>query len=132
MLRALLAESEKITILEGPPPSFELDTDSWLPGLVEGPVPSQIAMCRLRSENAPELVERCYRAWHDRQPISLEYRSEEGFTDQAQIIAARWGEIDEGQVLLLWVRVVQDPFQVPIDFDDPSDDMPDDGFDLLS
>ena len=126
-----MADQEKITIIEGPPPTFELDTDSWLPGLVEGPVPSQIAICRLRSENAPELVERGYRAWRDEQPISLEYRAEDGLTDQAQIIAARWGEVEEGHVLLLWVRVVQDPFQVRIDFDDPSDDMPDDGFDPI-
>lgn len=127
-----MAEPDKITIIEGPPPTFELDTDSWLPGLVEGPVPSQVAMCRLRSQNAPELVERCYRAWRDYQPMTLEYRSEEGLTDEAQIIAARWGEIDEGQVLLLWVRLVQDPFQVRIDFDDGSDDYPDDGLDPLT
>ena len=89
-------------------------------------------MCRLRSQNAPELVERCYRAWRDGHLMSLEYRSEEGLTDEAQIIAARWGELDDGQVLLLWVRLVQDPFQVRIDFDDGLDDFPDDGFDPLS
>lgn len=124
-----MGEPEKITIIEGPPPTFELDSDSWLPGLVEGPVPSQIAMCRLRSPNAPQLVERCYRAWRDRQPISLEYRSEDGMTDQASIVAARWAEVEEGQVLLLWVRLIQDPFQVRIDFDDAEND---DGFDPLS
>ncbi len=124
-----MGEPEKITIIEGPPPTFELDSDSWLPGLVEGPVPSQIAMCRLRSQNAPELVERCYRAWRDRQPISLEYRSEDGMTDQASIVAARWAEVEEGQVLLLWVRLIQDPFQVRIDFDDAESD---DGLDPTS
>jgi len=124
-------EPEKITINEGPPPTFELDTDVWLPGLVEGPVPSQVAMCRLRSPNAPELVQRCYRAWRDSQPISLEYRSEEGLTDQAPIIAARWTEMDEGQVLLLWVRLIQDPFQIHIEFDDSPDDGPDDDFEPL-
>lgn len=117
-----MGESDKITIIEGPPPTFELDSDSWLPGLVEGPVPSQIALCRLRSHNAPELVERCYRAWRDEQPITLEYRSEDGLTDQAPIVAARWAEVDHGQVLLLWVRLIQDPFQVRIDFDDAESD----------
>ena len=126
-----MREPEKITIIEGPPPTFELDTDVWLPGLVEGPVPSQVAMCRLRSPNAPELVQRCYRAWRDGQPISLEYRSEEGLTDQAPIIAARWTEMDEGQVLLLWVRLIQDPFQVHIEFDDSPDDGSDDDFEPL-
>ncbi len=127
-----MAETDKITIIEGPPPTFELDTDAWLPGLVEGPVPSQVAMCRLRSQNAPELVERCYRAWRDGHPMSLEYRSEEGLTDEAQIIAARWGDLEEGQVLMLWVRLVQDPFQVRIDFDDGPEDFPYYGFDRLS
>jgi hypothetical protein len=117
-----VGEPEKITIIEGPPPTFELDSDSWLPGLVEGPVPSQIAMCRLRSQNAPELVERCYRAWRDRQPITLEYRSEDGLTDQAPIVAARWAEVEQGQVLLLWLRLIQDPFQVRMDFDDAEGD----------
>ncbi|MGH2619674.1 MAG: hypothetical protein ACRDHG_03760 [Anaerolineales bacterium] len=126
-----MREPEKITIIEGPPPTFELDTDVWLPGLVEGPVPSQVAMCRLRSPNAPELVQRCYRAWRDGQPISLEYRSEEGLTDQAPIIAARWTDMDEGQVLLLWVRLIQDPFQIRIEFDDSPDDGPDDDFEPL-
>lgn len=117
-----MGEPEKITIIEGPPPTFELDTDAWLPGLVEGPVPSQVAMCRLRSNNAAELVERCYREWRDGQPISLEYRSTDGLTDQAPIIAARWAVVEEGQVLLLWVRLIQDPFQVRIDFDDAESD----------
>lgn len=117
-----MVEPEKITIIEGPPPTFELDSDSWLPGLVEGPVPSQIAMCRLRSQNAPELVERCYRAWRDGQPITLEYRAEDGLTDQAPIVAARWAEVDEGQVLLLWLRLIQDPFQVRMDYDDAESD----------
>lgn len=117
-----MGEADKITIIEGPPPTFELDSDSWLPGLVEGPVPSQIALCRLRSQNAPELVERCYRAWRDRESISLEYRSEDGPTDQAPIVAARWVEVEEGQVLLLWVRLIQSLFQVRIDFDDAEGD----------
>ncbi len=64
--------------------------------------------------------------------MTLEYLSQEGLPDQAQIIAARWGESDEGQELLLWVRLLQDPFQVRIDFDDGPDDYPDDGFDPLS
>jgi hypothetical protein len=127
-----VSEPEKITIIEGPPPTFELDTDSWHPGLVEGPVPSQVALCRLRSQNAPELVERCYRAWRDGQSITLEYRSEEGLTDEAPIIAARWVEVEEGQILLLWVRLIQDPFQVRIDFDDSFDDGSEDAFDTPS
>jgi hypothetical protein len=126
-----MEKPEKITIIEGPPPTFELVNDAWLFGLTESPYASQIAMCRLRSHNAPELVERCYRAWRDGLPISLEYRSDDGLTQQAPIIAARWLELMEGQVLLVWVRLGEDEVEIEIDFDDFDDAFfeDDEGFD---
>ena len=126
-----MEKPEKITIIEGPPPTFELVSDAWLFGLTESPYACQIAMCRLRSENAPELVERCYREWRDRLPISLEYRSDDGLTQQAPIIAARWLEVLEGQVLLVWVRLGEDQVEIEVDFDDFDDAFfeDDEGFD---
>lgn len=128
-----MAEPEKITIIEGPPPTFEVVHDPWLMGLTEGPVPSLVAMCRLRSGNAPALVERCYRAWRDGQSISLEYRNMEGLTQEAPIVAVRWLEVMEGQVLLVWVRLEDTELDIEIDFDDFDDtfyDDEDDDFDL--
>jgi hypothetical protein len=128
-----MSEPMKITIIEGPPPTFELVQDPWLLGLTEGPFPTRVALCRVRTVNGPELVERCYRAWRDRQPISLEFRTEEGETQQATIVAARWIEKPEGDLLYLWVRLSEDEIELDVgfnldDFDDASDDV--DGFDF--
>jgi len=125
-----MGDQDKITIIEGPPPTFELDNDPWLAGLTEGPTPSQVAMCRVRAGNGPALVERCYRAWRDGQSINLEYRNEDGLTQLAPIVAARWAELAEGHVLILWLRLEQGEIEVEIelgiddiddDFDEPDD-----------
>lgn len=119
-----MTEPEKITIVEGPPPTFELVSDPWLHSLIESPLPSRVAICRVRAFNGPELVERCYRAWHAGEPIFLEYRDEQGLTDQASIIAVRWVEQQEGDMLLLWVRLEESEIEIEldIDFDDIDDD----------
>jgi hypothetical protein len=121
-----MADPEKITIIEGPPPTFEAVSDSWAFGLAEGPIPFQIALCRLRAVNGPALVERCYRAWHAGQPTSLEYRSEDGLTHEAPIVAARWAEVDEGQILLLWIRLQPEDVEFEIEVDDELDEDADD------
>lgn len=118
-----MAEHEKITIIEGPPPTFELASEAWLLGLTEGPVPTQIALCRVRTANGPQLVERCYRAWRDRETIHLEFRSEDGLTQQAPIVAVRWVEVEQGDVLLLWVRLADDEIEIELDFDLEDDDI---------
>ncbi|HEY42940.1 MAG TPA: hypothetical protein G4O11_03050 [Anaerolineae bacterium] len=128
-----MPEPRKITIIEGPPPTFELVHDAWLLGLTEGPFPTRIALCRVRSINGPALVERCYRAWRDSQPISLEFQTEDGETREATIVAARWVEKPEGDMLYLWVCLSEDELEIEIgfdidDFDDIGDDI--DGFDF--
>jgi hypothetical protein len=127
-------EIEKITIIEGPPPTFEVVGEAWLLGLVEGPSAPQVALCRLRTFNGPALVERCYRAWRDSQGVQLEYRADDGLTQQAPVVAARWIEADQGQVLMLWVRMDADDVEVEIDFEaDDDEEEPDDtGFDLTT
>ncbi len=117
-----MTEPEKITIIEGPPPTFELVGDPWLLGLIEGPLPSRVAVCRVRTANGPALVERCYRAWHDGQPIHLEYRAEDGLTEQAPIMAVRFMESSEGHLLLLWVRVDEGDIEIEFEFDDEMED----------
>jgi hypothetical protein len=128
-----MSEPRKITIIEGPPPTFQLVHDPWLLGLTEGPHPTRIAVCRVRARNGPALVERCYRAWRDGLPINLEFRTEIGETRQATIVAARWVEKPEEDSLYLWVRLSEDEIELEIDFDlddfdDASDDV--DGFDF--
>jgi hypothetical protein len=131
-------EPEKITIIEGPPPTFELVNDPWLFSLMEGPIPSQVAVCRVRTANGPALVERCYRAWKNERTIYLEFRDSDGLTQQAPITAVRWLETEDGHVLLLWVRLedeIELEFEFDIDYDDDDlddfDDFDDDEDDSL-
>lgn len=121
---------DKITIIEGPPPTFEAITDGWALGLGEGPHLADIAVTRLRTFNGPSLVERCYRAWHNKQTINLEYRTPEGLQNQAPIVAARYVDVEEGQLLLLWVRLVDDQVELELGYEDESDEESDDDYDF--
>jgi len=95
---------DKITIIEGPTPTFEIVKDGWALGLNESHLLFEIGLTQLRTYNGQSLLERCHRAWRHNNAINLEYRDENGFENQSPILAARTLEVDEGQVLLLWVR----------------------------
>jgi hypothetical protein len=113
---------DKITIIEGPPPAFEMVNDGWALGLNEGPFLFDVAITRLRTFNGPALVERCHRAWRHKKDVHLEYRKEDGLEAEAPILAARALETTDGQVLLLWVRLEAKEFEIEMDFDDDSGD----------
>ncbi|MGH2581768.1 MAG: hypothetical protein ACRDFQ_02575 [Anaerolineales bacterium] len=115
---------EKITIIEGPSPTFELVDDGWSTGVMEGPSLYGVAVTQLRTFNGGELVERCYRAWSQKLPIHLEYRDEEGNTKNAVIVAARNTESDEGEVLMLWVRLPDAEIELAIGYEDDEGDDP--------
>jgi hypothetical protein len=120
---------EKITIIEGPPPTFETVGDGWILGLTESPNLYNIALTRLRTFNGPALIERCNRAWRHNNTINLEYRGLDGMEDHAPIVAARTLEADEGQMLFLWVRLEYDEEGEDdggeADFDDDDSAFPD-------
>ena len=120
-----MSEQEKITIIEGPPPTFELVNDPWLLGLTESSVPTQVAMCQVRTFDGAALLERCTDAWRDGEPITLEFRNEDGLTQEAPIIASRRMELEEGQILLLWVLLDVGDIEVDFDFDEFDDDYDD-------
>lgn len=109
---------DKITIIEGPPPTFEVVNDGWALGLNESPFLADIAVTQLRTFNGPSLVERCYRAWRKNQAISLEFRTSDGLQNEAPIVAARHVDIDEGQMLILWVRLVDDEVELELGYED--------------
>jgi hypothetical protein len=96
---------EKITIIEGPTPTFETPSESWAHSLAEGLRTPRVALTRLRTFNGPTLVERCWKAWNAGRPVYLEYRDGDGLTRQAQIVAARYAEAPEGHVLFLHVNL---------------------------
>ena len=112
---------EKITIIEGPTPTFELVGDGWAMGLQESPTLGAVALTRLRTFNGPALVERCHRAWRNQQPIHLEYRGEDGLISAKPIVAARTVTTQEGQVILLWIRLPETDIEVELEYDDDDD-----------
>jgi hypothetical protein len=113
---------EKITIIEGPPPTFELVEEGWSTGVMEGPTLYGVALTHLRTFNGGELVERCHRAWRAQEPIQLEYRDEDGNNKQAPILAARNAHTDEGEMLMLWVRLPDEEIELAFDYDDEEGD----------
>jgi len=116
---------EKITIIEGPTPTFELVGDGWAMGLQESPTLGAVALTRLRTFNGPALVERCHRAWRNQQPIHLEYRGEDGLISAKPIVAARTMNTQEGQVIMLWIRLPETDIEVELEYDDDDDDTTD-------
>jgi hypothetical protein len=77
------------------------------------------------------LVERCYRAWRQKQSIFLEFRSQDGLTQEAPIVAVRWLETPEGHMLMLWIRLQEDEIEIEFgfdfgDIDDDVDELDDD------
>jgi hypothetical protein len=120
---------DKITIIEGPPPTFEAVNDSWVLGLNESPTLGEIAVTRLRTFNGPALVERCHRAWRNHQSIHLEFRTPEGLQQQAPIVAARYLETEEGHLLILWVRLTDEEVELELGYEDDLGDSEDDDLD---
>lgn len=120
---------DKITIIEGPPPTFEGVSDGWALGLNEGPTLYTVGVTHLRTFNGPALIERCHRAWRNQNDIQLEYREQDGLEKFAPILAARTVESEEGQILVLWVRLEADETELlleEVDSDDIGDDIGDD------
>jgi hypothetical protein len=110
-----------ITIIEGPPPTFELISDGWPQGVSDTAQPANLAVTRLRTFNGQSLVERCYRAWNQREAIQLEYRQSDGLISQVPIIAARNIKTPDGDLLLLWLRLNQD-IDLELGYEDEDDD----------
>jgi hypothetical protein len=107
-----------ITIIEGPPPTFEPAREHWLFSIGEGPQPFFLALTRLRTFNGAALVERCYRRWSANLPIHLRYRNPLGLEEETPIFAARSVKTQEGDVLLLWVSL--NPEQVKTELNNDS------------
>ena len=119
---------DQISIIEGPPPTFERIEAGWVMGLSESANQYELAITHLRTFNGPALVERCHRAWRKQSTMYLNYRNQMGLEERAPIFAARNVETPDGHMLLLWVR--RDPEEVEeedsadIDDDDETDDPP--------
>ncbi len=112
---------DKITIIEGPPPTFEAVADDWATSLSDSSAIYNMALTQLRTFNGPALLERCHKAWRNGHSMDLEYRDELGMEAHAPIMAARTLETNEGQMIMLWVRLPADESEFVVeegDFDD--------------
>jgi hypothetical protein len=98
-------EPELIEIIEGPPPEFQPTIQSWLQSLYEGPEVSEVAMCQLRTATGKDIQERCELAWQEGRPVLLDYPDQWGMRQQLDVVALRLSEVDEGQLLTIWVAV---------------------------
>jgi hypothetical protein len=127
-------EDSKITIIEGPTPTFEVVYDTWANGIVDGASLASVAVTRLRTANGHSLVERCYRAWSRKDPIHLEFKGSDGLKQEVPIVAAQAAETDDGEMLLLWVRLSERDLVIDFVYEDDEefddfDDYDDDDFD---
>jgi len=120
---------EKITIIEGPPPTFEAIPDLWIHGLAEGMTQANMLVTHLRTFNGPDLVERCYKAWRTQNNIKLEYRTHEGLQAEVPIVAARTLNTDDGDMLMLWLRFSDDAVEIEIGYEDDPGEEDDDDWD---
>jgi len=132
------AMNNKITIIEGPTPEFQTLSDpsfndgslNWVNGILEGPYLYDTAFTNLRTFDALKLLDRCQAAWADKQTMYLEYKDRIGLKQEDPIIAARAVKVEEGDMLLLWVRQeISDTEEENEDFDendnfDENDDLP--------
>ena len=133
------AMNNKITIIEGPTPEFQTLSDhhfndgslNWVNGILEGPYLYDTAFTNLRSFDAQKLLDRCQAAWAGKQTMYLEYKDRIGLKQEDPIIAARAVTVEDGDMLLLWVRrelsdsedEENDDFDEFDDFDE-NDDLP--------
>ena len=119
-----MIEPELIEIIEGPTPEFRSSAQVWLQSLHEGPEVSEVAMCQLRTMTGPDILQRCENAWEEGRPVRLDYPDEWGMRQQLDVVAMRLSDVDEGEMLTLWVSV---PFELLADdeeeeFDEEDDD----------
>ncbi len=81
-----------------------------------------------------DIIERCERAWEEGRAVRLDFPDELRMRQQVDVVALQLAEVDEGEVLQVWVAL---PVEVDLSgeefddeddefFDDEDDDMDDD------
>lgn len=78
-------------------------------------------MCELRTFNGPSILERCRNAWDEGRPVRLDFPDYMRLRKQLDVVALRLQELEEGPLLVLWVRQPQGLFEEE-EYDDGEDD----------
>ena len=134
-------QPELIEIIEGPTPEFRPSPQHWNQSIIEGPDDRLVGLCELRTLKGTDIVDRCMMAWNEGRSVKLDYPDDMRMRQQADVVAMRLRQLDEGPLLQLWVSL---PFDEEawldaqadgdeFDFDDLDDlddfeDDEDDGF----
>lgn len=98
-------EPEVITIIEGPTPEFRSSPQDWVQSIHEGPEDRMTAVCQLRTGNGADILARCQNAWREGRPVKLDFPDELRMRQQVDVVAVRLQELEEGEVLLVWVSL---------------------------
>ena len=115
-------EPEKITIIEGPPPEFMLAHETWSLSMWEGPLHRSVGVCQMRTFNSQSLMDRCLRAWEEGRSVQLDFPQMDGLRQRVEVLAARPGHVEEGDLLHLWVAVPNGIEEEPESSDASDDD----------
>jgi hypothetical protein len=113
-------EPEMISIIEGPPPEFLLAQDAWSLSVWEGEMPRAVGVCQMRTFNAQTLMDRCHRAWNEGRPVHLDFPQMDGLRQEVEVLAAKPGRVEEGDLIYLWVAIPREA--ALITDDEESDD----------
>lgn len=109
--------NNKISIVEGPPPTFEPVPGDWASAVINGTHAYGVVMTHLRTMNGTGLIERCHQTWNQQDTMVLQYRNEYG-EHEMPIIAARAFDTDEGQKITLWLRVRPEQIKFEVSYGD--------------
>lgn len=112
-------EPELITIIEGPTPEFQAAPQDWVQSIHEGPLDQLVATCQLRTGNGTDIMERSRRAWAENRLVQLDFPDQLRMRQRVDVLALRLQEVEEGELLNLWVSL-------PIEYDEYDDDDDDD------
>ena len=114
-------EPEMISIIEGPPPEFLLAQDAWSTSVWEGQMPRTVGVCQMRTFNAQSLMDRCHRAWGEGRSVHLDFPQMDGLRQEVEVLAAKPGHVEEGDLIYLWVAVPREAAILEEDEDDLED-----------
>ncbi len=105
-----MSEPELISIIEGPTPDFTLTGHGSLQSIYEGPIELATAVCELRTNTGPAIIDRCTEAWQERRAVKLEFPDETRTPQLIDVVSMQLHEREEGEVLMLWVTSPVQPF----------------------
>ena len=125
-----MSEPELISIIEGPTPDFLPTGHGSLHSIYEGPIEMATAVCELRTNTGPAIIDRCTAAWREQRIVKLEFPDEARMPQLIDVVSMQLRERDEGEVLMLWVTSPVEPIFLDTEDISDLDDIDFDDFDF--